>query len=69
MDPNANLKEQAELLQQRRPDGSLHSYDRYRLYDLRTALQEWIGKGGFEPTWSAYPDAAAAFRVWQDGRS
>jgi hypothetical protein len=33
MDPNANLKEQSELLAHRRADGSLSSYDRYRLYD------------------------------------
>lgn len=58
MDPNANLREQEELIVTRqRPDGTLHNYDRYELHDLREALTEWIARGGFEPDWSAAPNA------------
>ncbi len=69
MDPDANLREQQELwTTARRPDGTLHSYDRYRLYDLRVALRDWLRSGGVAPDWDRYPKAAAAYTRWSTGR-
>jgi len=67
MDPNANLKEQHELLA-KRADGPLHNYDRYRLHELRTALREWIAGGGFVPDWTRYPEAADNYGTWSGQR-
>lgn len=61
MDPNANLKEQAELIADGLPDAMS---DRRRLSELRRALFDWITGGGFEPDWRAYPAASKAYRVW-----
>lgn len=58
MDPNANLQAQERILTDRmRADGTLHSYDRYELHDLRMALRDWMRKGGFEPAWDKAPHA------------
>lgn len=59
MDPNANLKEQSELIAV-----VLDPVDRRRLSELRRALQQWISSGGFKPDWKAYPDATKAYRAW-----
>lgn len=58
MDPNANLKEQAELL------NATSNYDKRRRSELRQALQAWIANGGFAPDWSAYPEATKAYKQW-----
>lgn len=68
MDPNANLREQADLLADPH-HGSLHNYDRYRLHDLRIALRDWLQGGGFAPDWDRYPAAAANFKRWQGSRA
>ncbi len=59
MDPNANLKEQAYLLEQ--PPTADR---RARLKELRLALRDWLDGGGFEPDWSAYRRAAATYDAW-----
>lgn len=70
MDPNANLREQEQLLAARhRPSGDLSQVpdarqaqaDHARLWDLRQALYDWIRDGGFEPDWAACPRAAAYY--------
>jgi hypothetical protein len=61
MDPDANLKEQDQLVQLEQPD----THDRARLTELRRALREWIARGGFAPNWPAYPAGAASFKHWQ----
>lgn len=67
MDPNANLAEQERLLTA--GDMTLRTIfggattiinDRRmneRLIDLRQALYDWIRNGGFEPDWTAAPNA------------
>lgn len=62
MDPNANLKEQQELLTATSND------DKRRRRELREALQGWLDHKGFAPTWTDYPEATKAFRVWQRSR-
>jgi len=64
MDPNANLQAQADALANRRADGTLHSYDRYALYDLRLSLRDWLRTQGAAPTWDTHAAAAAAFHHW-----
>lgn len=67
MDPNANLKEQAECLADLarvpvvvgdRLSADDRRFLRSRLSELRAALTDWLARGGFEPDWSAYPAAA-----------
>lgn len=60
MDPNANLQEQAFLL-----PPPLTQAESRRLSELRRSLQEWLSRGGFEPTWNRHPEATKAFRAWQ----
>ena len=57
MDPNANLKEQREILKvvtQMRLAGEVYDVDYVdlleRLSDLGEAMDEWLSKGGFKPT-------------------
>ena len=69
MDPNANLDAQAQALANRREDGTLHSYDRYALYDLRCALRDWLCQGGAEPNWDRHPDAGETFLHWDQTRA
>lgn len=62
MDPNANLAEQAAILAMPKR----HNYDRYRLYDLRVALRDWLRAGGFSPTNTAkHVEAWSKFEQWQ----
>ena len=58
MDPNANLAEQSRLLQ------AESRHDKQRRAELRRALQEWLARGGYAPTWADYPDATKAYRAW-----
>lgn len=59
MDPNANLKEQSELLEaQDRADIS-------RRAELRRALLEWLCGGGYAPDWTLHPAAAKAYKRWR----
>jgi hypothetical protein len=51
MDPNANLAEQERIL-------TSSPIDRARLRELRDALREWLGNGGFAPDWARHPKAA-----------
>lgn len=60
MDPNANLKEQGELI------GKKKYADKARLQELREALAEWLNRGGFAPDWSAYPRTAKWYSRWQE---
>lgn len=64
MDPNANLREQAELLLPTWQVSDLSTYDRRRLSELRRALQAWLSSGGFAPDSKAYPDAWKLYLVW-----
>lgn len=57
MDPNANLREQEDILTTPHKD----RYDYARLRELRSALEDWLNYGGFEPVWSDYPLAARYF--------
>ena len=68
MDPDANLREQEELLcemAEYEADGTTHhpAYDNARdeLYELRKALSYWLGYRGFEPNWDAAPRARIHF--------
>ena len=65
MDPNANLREQSELLiemSEYEADGStwhpayLNARDDLQYH--RSVLSEWLECGGFAPDWSKYPDAS-----------
>lgn len=63
MDPNANLAEQEELLQEiaeyganTHHPGCVNATD--DLLVLRLQLGEWIDTGGFSPDWSKAPNAA-----------
>lgn len=58
MDPNANLREQNELLHTESYGG------KDRRAELRRALLSWLSSGGFEPNWSKYPEATKAYRKW-----
>jgi len=61
MDPRANLAEQARIMatlaeikaipseQITRADASRRYHARLRLHELRSALHEWIARGGFDP--------------------
>lgn len=56
MDPNATLRSITE---------QLHDAD-YTQADLACGdLQDWLERGGLEPTWLRYPTAAEYFRSWQ----
>lgn len=48
MDPDANLREQNEILARVR-DGKLKRSDADRLDELRGALSAWLASGGFQP--------------------
>lgn len=73
MDPNANLKEQEAAcvwLATHDAAGDRHMDDqtfatwrdtRRQLRALRTALRQWLSRGGFEPDWTQYPIAARYF--------
>ena len=56
MDPNANLREQEEILINRARTGMTRAYSS-RLRLLREALAGWIRSGGFEPDWTLAPHA------------
>lgn len=68
MDPNANLKEQAELLHMQRHSlvqtRAQRAQRMERLQELREALRDWIRGQGFEPTWADHPFAAKTFKRW-----
>lgn len=69
MDPNANLQEQERIIDRlavidavgnrRIPDDVFAEWReaRQRLRELRNALTDWLAIGGFEPDWSAAPNA------------
>ena len=59
MDPNANLKEQNDLLD------SVDEFDQERIADLREALYDWLARGGFQPDWDKYTQAGIAFNKWR----
>lgn len=69
MDPNANLREQAELLAHLRTGAAMaesrdaRRSNRSRLAELRSALTDWLHGGGFAPDWSRYPAAARYFGI------
>jgi len=51
MDPNANLKEQREIITRLRDCDLLPDpHDTFRLVELCLALDQWISRGGFLPT-------------------
>lgn len=58
MDPNANLAEQATLV-----NATAH-YNKTRRAELRRALLDWLANGGFEPEWTKFPAATKAFKKW-----
>ena len=67
MDPNANLVEQEQLLNEglNRTPSDFRRRSRQinrRLADLREALLVWLQNGGFEPDWSKAPKARIYFR-------
>lgn len=65
MDPNANLREQSEILAELAPTvGPVPRERSERLRELRKALRHWLGMSGFAPDWTAYPHAAQSFKRW-----
>lgn len=65
MDPNANLREQEQLLGLRAyylhfPSRRL-ARDRERLRELRAALAFWLARGGFPPDWTKAPKASSYY--------
>ena len=71
MDPDFNLSEQDELLQEMaeyEKDQTQHhpAYEnaRQELADKRRSLWAWLRSGGFAPDWSKFPRTAAAFKDW-----
>lgn len=65
MDPNANLAEQQQLIEDlARTDLSPKAVHekRARLAELRLAVVAWIRRGGFPADWKRYPHAAEYFR-------
>lgn len=67
MDPNANLRDQEELLQEidEYDDNPGHPARHLAIDDLRAAragLSDWLARGGFEPDWSKAPNAAKYYR-------
>ncbi len=65
MDPNANLAEQEELLQEM-SEYDDHAHPAYinadaDLSELRDELMTWIKRGGFLPDWTKAPNAARYF--------
>jgi hypothetical protein len=79
MDPNANLKEQAEYLawlagwphDREHRVGHIDLRDRRetraRLSQLRADLTDWLNAGGFAPDWTRYPAAARYYRHGDHG--
>ena len=65
MDPNANLKEQSEILSEIKTYAAPEhrAILRARLKELRIALCQWLRNGGFAPEWKAFPKASAAMGV------
>lgn len=63
MDPNANLKEQSEILSEIKTYAAPEhrAILRARLKELRIALSQWLRKGGFAPEWAAFPRASKYF--------
>jgi hypothetical protein len=62
MDPNANLAEQAEILDALRAlRGQGTTTIRRQLAHLRADLTDWLNAGGFAPDWTRYPVAARYF--------
>ncbi len=49
MDPDANLKEQRDLLRKFRKRNRLTAGEAARLAELVDSLDEWISRGGFLP--------------------
>lgn len=60
MDPDANLREQHELIHATKTTAT-----RARLYELRIALLDWMHRGGCEPAWADYDDATRLFKRWR----
>lgn len=66
MDPDANLKEQEDILRRsnRNAPGDRHIIqveDRDRLRALRFALTTWLDGGGAEPNWAACSRASCYY--------
>ena len=62
MDPNANLAAQERILTEyANTCGPVPDATR-RLRELREALVDWLDRGGFQPDWRAYPQAAKYWR-------
>jgi hypothetical protein len=59
MDPEANLAEQERLVLY---GAARTRAESDRLRELRTELNNWLARGGFEPRWSQHPAAAYAFK-------
>ena len=57
MDPNATLR----LIQEHLKDGDLEEAEY-----LRADLSTWLGLGGFEPDWDAYPRASSYYQTGKD---
>lgn len=57
MDPNANLLEQERIITSK-PAYARGHHEWSRLRELRTALIEWLHRGGFEPDWTQAPNAS-----------
>ncbi len=71
MDPNANLKDQHDLMTEiaEYRDTPYHpavANARKDLHDTRVALHEWLRRGGYAPQWDLYPTATLAYRRWAD---
>lgn len=57
MDPDANLREQRDLLRSYRRKNRLTALEAGRLVELVDALDGWISNGGFLPeAWQRVPE-------------
>lgn len=70
MDPNANLREQEEILTEidNLPTNRHRKGERRlrpRLIELRQALIRWLSDGGFEPDWTKAPKASIYFAPYR----
>jgi hypothetical protein len=66
MDPNANLREQEQLVASYAGRKLPDRHDAARLRYLRKALRAWLTDGGFEPDWAANPRAARYYKHFRE---
>ena len=64
LDPDANLKEQADLIAEAGRNGAWSQAGGVRLAQLRRALYDWTNAGGFAPQHHNHPFAWTEYLRW-----